>query len=175
MRLGSARVAAMVRGGRLGVARGFGVSDGRVWRRLRLGTGVPGLVRLVSCMAVMPAMPAMPATRGLRVRPGRAARERRRRAGGRFVAASAPVRQLLQDRYVVVKVNFSPQNRNEALLSRWPKARGYPHFYVLDPEGNVIASQASAELEAGNDYDEAKVLAFLRRHLPARPAAAPGP
>lgn len=93
----------------------------------------------------------------------------------RFVAASAPVRQLLQDRYVVVKVNFSPQNRNEALLSRWPKARGYPHFYVLDPEGNVIASQASAELEAGNDYDEAKVLAFLRRHLPARPAAAPGP
>jgi hypothetical protein len=51
------------------------------------------------------------------------------------------------------------------VLSRWPKATGYPHFYVLDAAGKVLASQASVELEAGKDYDEAKVLAFLRRHL----------
>jgi thiol:disulfide interchange protein len=86
----------------------------------------------------------------------------------RFVAARPAVRKALEDSYVVVKVNWSPQNRNEKLLSRFPKAGGYPHFYVLDASGKLLASQASGELEAGKDYDEARVLAFLRRQQPAR-------
>ena len=86
----------------------------------------------------------------------------------RFVARSPEVQKAMQERYILVKVNWSPQNRNQALLSQWPKAQGYPHFYVLDAAGRVIASQASAELEAANDYDEAKVLAFLRRHALAQ-------
>ena len=84
----------------------------------------------------------------------------------RFIASRAEVQKLLGERYVLVKVNYSPQQRNEQLLSRFPKARGYPHFYVLDSGGKVLASQASAELEGGNDYDETKVLAFLKRHQP---------
>jgi thiol:disulfide interchange protein len=82
----------------------------------------------------------------------------------RFVAARPQVRKALQDHYIVLKLNYSPQNRNEPLLSRWPRAKGYPHFYVLDAEGKVVASQPSGELEAGKDYDEGKVLAFLQRH-----------
>jgi thiol:disulfide interchange protein len=81
----------------------------------------------------------------------------------RFVAARAEVGKTLSQRYVVLKVNYSPQQRNEQVLSRFPKAKGYPHFYVLDASGKLLASQPSDELEAGNDYDEAKVLAFLRR------------
>lgn len=84
----------------------------------------------------------------------------------RFVSSRAEVQKALADRYVVVKVNYSPQQRNEALLSRFPKAKGYPHFYVLDAAGKVLASQPSGELESGQDYDEAKVLAFLRRNDP---------
>ena len=86
----------------------------------------------------------------------------------RFVAARPAVQKALQDHYILVKVNYSPQNRNEAVLSQWPKARGYPHFYVLDAAGKVVASQPSGELESGRDYDEAKLLAFLRRHLAAQ-------
>lgn len=82
----------------------------------------------------------------------------------RFAASHAAVQKLLGERYVLVKVNYSPQQRNEPLLSRFPKARGYPHFYVLDAAGQLLASQASAELEAGSDYDEKKLLAFLNRH-----------
>lgn len=82
----------------------------------------------------------------------------------RFVASHSQVQKLLGERYVLVKVNYSPQQRNEHLLWRFPKAKGYPHFYVLDATGRVLASQASAELEAGDDYDEAKVVAFLSRH-----------
>jgi thiol:disulfide interchange protein len=81
----------------------------------------------------------------------------------RFVASHARVEELLAGRFVLLKLNYSPQQRNEAVLSRFPKPRGYPHFYVLDAHGKVLASQASAELEGGNDYDEAKVLAFLGR------------
>jgi thiol:disulfide interchange protein len=81
----------------------------------------------------------------------------------RFVTSRPAVQQTLAERYVMVKVNYSPQQRNESVLARFPKARGYPHFYVLDAAGQVQASQASGELEAGQDYDEAKVLAFLRQ------------
>lgn len=86
----------------------------------------------------------------------------------RFVATHVQVQQALGERYVLVKVNYSPQQRNAQLLSRFPKAKGYPHFYVLDSSGNVLASQASAELEGDKDYDETKVLAFLARQQ-ARP------
>jgi thiol:disulfide interchange protein len=85
----------------------------------------------------------------------------------RFVASHPQVHKLLEERYVLVKVNYSPQQRNEALLSRYPKVAGYPHFFVLDATGKVLSSQPSGELEAGSSYDEAKVLAFLRRHQPA--------
>lgn len=82
----------------------------------------------------------------------------------RFISTRREVKDTLQANYVLVKVNYSPQQRNEHVLSQWPKAKGYPHFYVLDGAGRLVASQASGELEAGNDYDESKMLAFLRRH-----------
>lgn len=82
----------------------------------------------------------------------------------RFMAANEDVRRLRDEQYVWVKVNWSPQNRNEQLLSRWPKVKGYPHLFVLDETGKVLQSQASGELEAGKDYDREKVTAFLRRY-----------
>jgi thiol:disulfide interchange protein len=85
----------------------------------------------------------------------------------RFVASHPEVKKTLEERYIVVKVSYSPQNRNEKLLSRWPKAKGYPHFYILDGSGRVLDSQASGELESGKDYDAAKVLGFLRKQMPA--------
>lgn len=81
----------------------------------------------------------------------------------RFVAGNADVKKLVEDNYVWVKVNFSPQNRNEALLSRWPKVKGYPHLFVLDGEGALLHSQDTDALEAGDSYDKEKVLAFLRK------------
>jgi thiol:disulfide interchange protein len=82
----------------------------------------------------------------------------------RFMAAHEDLRRLRDAHYVWLKVNWSPQNRNEGLLSRWPKIRGYPHFFVLDESGQVLHSQATSELEAGKDYDREKMRAFLLRH-----------
>lgn len=82
----------------------------------------------------------------------------------RFFAAQDDVRRLRDENYVWLKVNWSPQNRNEAVLSQWPKIRGYPHFFVLDEAGRLIHSQPSSELEAGKDYDRQKMTAFLRQY-----------
>ena len=82
----------------------------------------------------------------------------------RFVAGNADVRKLVDDHYVWVKVNWSPQNKNEALLSRWPKFVGYPHLFVLDGNGALVHSQDTGALEAGKDYDKDKMLAFLRQY-----------
>jgi thiol:disulfide interchange protein len=86
----------------------------------------------------------------------------------KFIASHPPVQQLVNDSYVVVKVNWSPQNRNEAVLSQWPKIKGYPHLFVLDDKGQLVHSQDTSELEAGKDYDEGKVLAFLRQYSRAK-------
>lgn len=86
----------------------------------------------------------------------------------KFIASHPPVKRLVDDNFVVVKVNFSPQNRNEAVLGQWPKIKGYPHLFVLDGEGRLVHSQDTGELEAGNDYDEAKVIAFLEKHRRAK-------
>ena len=86
----------------------------------------------------------------------------------RFITDDADVHSLIGAKYVWVKVNFSKENRNEALLGRWPKVDGYPHLFVLDGSGRLLHSQDTAALESGNGYDRRKFLALLQRWaLPA--------
>jgi thiol:disulfide interchange protein len=74
----------------------------------------------------------------------------------------------LRDRYfVTVKVNWSPENKNEAVLSKYPKIPGYPHFFVLDGTGRLLHSQNTGELEDGKkSYDLEKFTAFLKEWAP---------
>ena len=44
-----------------------------------------------------------------------------------------------------LKVNWSKENKNEALLSKWPKIDGYPHLFVLDADGRLVHSQDTAK------------------------------
>ena len=83
-----------------------------------------------------------------------------------FMADNPEAGRLRDEHYVWVKVNWSPENKNEKLLARWPKVSGYPHLFVLDGRGQLVHSQNTAELEAGRGYDAAKMMAFLRRYAP---------
>jgi len=65
--------------------------------------------------------------------------------------------------FLVVKVNWSKENKNEAVLSRYPKIPGYPHLFVLDRNGKLLHSQDTSELESGKGYDHARVTAFLKK------------
>jgi len=82
----------------------------------------------------------------------------------RFVEANAEVKALIESNYVWVKVNWSPQNKNEALLSQWPKFAGYPHLFVLDADGKLVYSKNTGELESGKSYDKSRMLAFFTEY-----------
>ncbi len=90
----------------------------------------------------------------------------------RFFNGNAELKRLRENWYVLLKINWSPENTNAALLKRWPKISGYPHFFVLDSDGRLLHSQDTSALESGNTYDPAAMRAFLVRWAPGgRPPA----
>ncbi|HEY1329746.1 MAG TPA: thioredoxin family protein [Casimicrobiaceae bacterium] len=84
----------------------------------------------------------------------------------RYFESDGEARALRDRGFVLVKVNYSKANPNTAFLSRWPKIKGYPHLFVLGPDGALLHSQDTSELEAGRGYDRARMLAFLREWSP---------
>lgn len=87
----------------------------------------------------------------------------------RFVAGDAEISGIYAAGFVVLKVNVSPENENEAVLSRLPKIHGYPHLFVLDERGELLHSQNTSELESGASYDRAKFVEFARRWAAGAP------
>jgi thioredoxin-related protein len=79
----------------------------------------------------------------------------------RFFEENSDLRDDLHRRFVVVKVNFSRENRNEKVLSAYPRIPGYPHLFVLDAGGGLLHSQNTAELEEGKGYSREKVKDFI--------------
>ncbi len=65
-------------------------------------------------------------------------------------------------------LNFSPENENRAVLSRYPAIPGYPHIFVLDTDGKLLHSQGTAELEEGQSYNLQRFTAFLEKWAPAK-------
>jgi hypothetical protein len=97
----------------------------------------------------------------------------------RFVSANDEVETQLNDTFVVMKVYVGPGNYNELFFSQLPQAYGAPHFWIVSPDREVLASQSTAKLERGTStYDKTRFLAFIdewRKTLvePHRQAAAP--
>jgi len=84
----------------------------------------------------------------------------------RLFSTNAELKRVRDHGFVWLKVNFSSENRNEAILRRWPKIRGYPHLFVLDGDGRLLHSQQTAALEDGKTYDAGAMRAFLVRWSP---------
>ncbi|MBB6249634.1 thioredoxin family protein [Nitrospirillum iridis] len=83
----------------------------------------------------------------------------------------ARLHALREQGFVTVKVNWSKENKNEALLGQWPKVAGYPHLFVLDADGRLLQSQDTGLLEQDKGYNVDKVAAFLTRWAaPASPS-----
>lgn len=85
-----------------------------------------------------------------------------------FIEENKDLSDLLHKNFVVVKINYSPENKNEKFLSGYPKIPGYPHFFVLGENGKFIHSQDTGKLEKGKGYDKAKFIAFLEKWTPQR-------
>jgi thiol:disulfide interchange protein len=83
-----------------------------------------------------------------------------------FVAKDRALVRLRDSNFIVVKVNHSPENTNEVFLSNYPKIPGFPHIFVLSPDGKLLCSQRTSELEHGESYDRQRVAAFLKKWAP---------
>jgi thioredoxin-related protein len=87
-----------------------------------------------------------------------------------FFASHPGASDLLHEGFVVVKVNYSKENKNEKVLSRYPKIPGFPHLFILDANGKLLHSQDTGLLEEGKGYSEAKILTFLGQWMSPREA-----
>jgi thioredoxin-related protein len=83
-----------------------------------------------------------------------------------FIDSHEEIKNFLHNNYVVMKVNYSPENKNKDFLSGYPRISGYPHFFVLNKEGQLIHSQDTGRLEQGKDYNPEKFMTFLEVWAP---------
>ncbi len=79
-----------------------------------------------------------------------------------FYRKNTRIRDQLLEVFVVLKVNVSEQNWNEAFLSHLPAVNGYPHFFISDAEGHVIGSQDVFDLEDGGSYSRRQFSRFIK-------------
>jgi hypothetical protein len=73
---------------------------------------------------------------------------------------------VLEKQFLIMKVTYDEENRNEAFLKAYPDVPAYPHFFVLASDGAFLHSQGTAELEEGRGYNEEVFLAFLAKWKP---------
>ena len=85
-----------------------------------------------------------------------------------FIHNSNEINSLLEENFIVLKINYSKENKNEKFLSQYPQVAGYPHFFVLDKDGKLLHSQNTGELEKDKDYDKDKFIAFLNKWKPVK-------
>jgi thioredoxin-related protein len=80
-----------------------------------------------------------------------------------FCEADAAITKVITDNYIPVELNYSKENKNDAaneFLGN-PSRFGFPVFVIIDGKGKVIHIQDSGLLEAGQGYDQKKVLGFF--------------
>ncbi|MDX9853580.1 MAG: thioredoxin family protein [Tenuifilaceae bacterium] len=85
-----------------------------------------------------------------------------------FMNETESTKQLLDEYFVVVKVNYSKENKNLNYLEylEYPQRFGFPVLVVLNANGKRIHTQDSGLLESGNGYDAKKVEGFLKNWSP---------
>ena len=85
----------------------------------------------------------------------------------RFFGAHLELIQLRDRNFVTVKINFSEENTNKDVLSRYEAIPGYPHIFVLDSDGKLLWSQNTSILERDKSYDLERLTVFLTNWAPA--------
>ena len=86
-----------------------------------------------------------------------------------FCKADTAIMRVTNSNYVPVKLNYSPENKNEganAYLGN-PIRFGFPVFIIVDGNGKVLHIQDSALLEEGQGYSAKKVIGFFRNWTPS--------
>ena len=75
--------------------------------------------------------------------------------------------QLRDKNFVTVKINFSEENENKEVLTRYGEIPSYPYIFVLESDGKLLLSKDTSALENGKSYDLQRLTAFLKEWAPA--------
>ena len=82
----------------------------------------------------------------------------------------AGLNAALEKGFVVVHVNYSSENKNEVFLKQFPAVNGFPYFFVLSADGNLLKNQSTDMFESDhsmkNGYDRDKLERFFVRWAP---------
>jgi thiol:disulfide interchange protein len=79
-----------------------------------------------------------------------------------FLDDNADLHEALDQTFVVMQAYYGDENENPAFFATLPEAVGYPHFWVLNSNGKLLASQNTAPLEDGDkSYNRDNFLAFI--------------
>ncbi|MBU2871678.1 thioredoxin family protein [Colwellia sp. E2M01] len=80
-----------------------------------------------------------------------------------FLTNTPEVYKALHNQYVLLKVNVSDSNENEAFMKSLPPTLGYPHIYVSNAQGKMLLSKDTAELLENNEYSKSQWMNFLEQ------------
>ncbi len=86
----------------------------------------------------------------------------------KWIKENTDVESYLHANFILLKINFSPENENKEFLSQFPKVPAYPHLFVLSSEGKLLHSQDTGLLEKDNSYNKEKFLDFLKEWSPEK-------
>jgi len=80
-----------------------------------------------------------------------------------FFQSEAQIDSILKADYVLVRINYSPENKNPELLASlgYPQRFGFPVLLILNQDGQRLHTQDTALLEENKGYDPGKVKMFL--------------
>lgn len=81
-----------------------------------------------------------------------------------MVANTPEVKNYLEANYETVLLNYSKENKNEAVLATLshPERFGFPVFVILDGNGKLLHTENSGYLEEGKGHSPKKVMDFLQ-------------
>jgi thiol:disulfide interchange protein len=81
----------------------------------------------------------------------------------RYFVEHPDLKALRDKNYVWLKVNYSEENKNEAVLSRYGPIEAYPWLFVLEQDGKLLSSQRTGPLEEGPSYNYERMKGFLTK------------
>lgn len=81
-----------------------------------------------------------------------------------FLNNNPAIDRQLRETFVIGKIYYGDEKDNSDFFAGLPPAAGYPHFWVLDSNGELMDSQNTLPLEDGGEsYSEAAFVAFIQR------------
>ncbi len=82
----------------------------------------------------------------------------------KFCKNDSIIDTLMSNNYVVIHLNYSPENKNLDILKTlgYPQRFGFPVIVMLDSKGNLIHIQDTGLLESGDGYDRNKIISILQ-------------